>query len=74
MTYQPSPTFRDQILICRDCGESFTWTSGEQKFYYAKGLSQPTHCPACRERRKRTLPPPKLDDIITRAKQGSDTW
>ena len=40
-------------LVCRDCGASFTFTSGEQDFYARLGFSQPpTRCAACRAERK----------------------
>src|SRR5919201_6263253 len=42
----------DTILTCRDCGQSFTFTSGEQDFYAARGYSEPGRCPDCRAARK----------------------
>lgn len=42
----------DQTLTCRDCGQSFVWTAGEQEFYQTKGLSAPTRCRDCRAKRK----------------------
>lgn len=43
----------DKILKCRDCGEEFTFTTGEQEFYKEKGFdNEPTRCPACRKARK----------------------
>ena len=43
----------DKVLICRDCGTSFTFTVGEQAFYASRGLlNQPTRCPSCRSARK----------------------
>ncbi|MDQ2805736.1 MAG: zinc-ribbon domain containing protein [Chloroflexota bacterium] len=42
-----SPT--DKLLHCRDCGQDFVWTAGEQQFYATKGLvNQPCRCTACR--------------------------
>lgn len=43
---------QDQQLTCRDCGQSFTWTAGEQSFYAQKGLSAPTRCKDCRAKKK----------------------
>jgi hypothetical protein len=41
-------------LICRDCGTSFVFTTGEQNFYASKGFSnEPGRCPACRTSRGR---------------------
>ena len=42
----------DTTLTCRDCGQAFTFTSGEQDFYASRGFSEPTRCPACRAQRK----------------------
>jgi CxxC-x17-CxxC domain-containing protein len=42
----------DTTLSCRDCGQAFTFTSGEQDFYASRGFSEPTRCPDCRSRRK----------------------
>jgi CxxC-x17-CxxC domain-containing protein len=47
-------SFADKTLTCRDCGNSFVWTSGEQEFYASKGLENaPSRCPACRAERRR---------------------
>ncbi len=46
------PFYRDMELVCRDCGEKFIFTAGEQEFYADKGfLHEPTRCPRCRSRR-----------------------
>ena len=42
----------DTTLTCRDCGQAFTFTSGEQDFYAARGYSEPSRCPDCRAARK----------------------
>ena len=42
----------DTTLTCRDCGQAFTFTSGEQEFYASRGFSEPTRCPDCRAQRK----------------------
>ena len=42
----------DTTLTCRDCGQPFTFTSGEQDFYAARGYSEPSRCPDCRAARK----------------------
>jgi CxxC-x17-CxxC domain-containing protein len=39
-------------LTCRDCGQAFTFTSGEQDFYVSRGFSEPTRCADCRAARK----------------------
>lgn len=45
--------YQDRILTCRDCGNDFTFTSGEQAFYASKGLTNtPARCPSCRAARR----------------------
>lgn len=59
----PAPFYKDMELICRNCGEPFIFTAGEQEFYADKGfLNEPTRCPRCRTRRdsappRRATPP-----------------
>jgi CxxC-x17-CxxC domain-containing protein len=48
-------SFADKTMTCRDCGEAFTFTSGEQEFYEQKGFTnEPTRCPSCRQARKQS--------------------
>jgi CxxC-x17-CxxC domain-containing protein len=42
----------DTTLTCRDCGQAFTFTGGEQDFYAARGYSEPSRCGDCRAQRK----------------------
>lgn len=42
----------DQQITCRDCGQSFVFTDGEQEFYASKQLSAPQRCKDCRATRK----------------------
>ena len=42
----------DRSLTCRDCGQEFTYTAGEQAFYTERGFSEPKRCPTCRSQRK----------------------
>jgi CxxC-x17-CxxC domain-containing protein len=42
----------DRTLTCRDCGQTFTFTAGEQSFYAERGYTEPQRCPACRQARK----------------------
>lgn len=45
--------FSDKTLTCKDCGENFLFTAGEQDFYRQKGLqNEPGRCHDCRNRRK----------------------
>ncbi len=43
----------DKKLVCKDCGNTFIWTAGEQEFYQQKGLTnEPKRCPDCRRANK----------------------
>ena len=45
--------FQDRTLTCRDCGQQFTFTAGEQEFSQSRGLTNdPGRCPECRRARK----------------------
>lgn len=38
----------DKTMICKDCGDKFIWTAGEQKFFLDKGLQNlPKRCKPC---------------------------
>ena len=55
--------FVDKEIQCIECGATFTFSSGEQFFFWSKsGLSTPKRCPACRLKRKLTLAPEVRDD------------
>ena len=46
-------TYADKTLTCRDCGNSFTFTEGEQEFFAQKGFTnEPSRCVECRTARK----------------------
>lgn len=42
----------DSILTCRDCGQAFTYTSGEEDFYASRAYNEPGRCLNCRDARK----------------------
>ncbi|MDQ2816813.1 MAG: zinc-ribbon domain containing protein [Candidatus Eremiobacteraeota bacterium] len=47
--------YTDQLITCVDCGNQFTFTTGEQEFYAQKGFqNKPSRCPDCRQARKAT--------------------
>jgi CxxC-x17-CxxC domain-containing protein len=47
---EPSSDFHDQPITCVDCGETFTWTVGEQIFFHDKGLkNEPKRCRPCKQ-------------------------
>ena len=44
----------DKVIKCRDCGEDFVFTAGEQNFYKDRGFQhEPTRCRRCRDDKKR---------------------
>lgn len=44
----------DKTLKCRECGQDFVFTVGEQTFYLEKGFqNEPSRCRDCRDARKR---------------------
>ena len=45
--------YADKALTCRDCGQGFVFTMGEQEFHASKGFqNEPGRCPECRAARK----------------------
>jgi CxxC-x17-CxxC domain-containing protein len=46
-------SYVDRTLTCRDCGQSFVFTVGEQEFFASRGFTnEPSRCPECRAARK----------------------
>jgi CxxC-x17-CxxC domain-containing protein len=46
-------SYADKTLTCRDCGNPFTFTEGEQAFFAQKGFTnEPSRCPECRAANK----------------------
>lgn len=44
---------KDITIVCKDCGEEFLFTVGEQKFFKEKGLeNQPVRCKECRDKKR----------------------
>ena len=45
--------YTDKTLVCKECGQEFTFTASEQEFYAEKGFeNEPQRCNACRDARK----------------------
>lgn len=45
--------YEDKKLVCKDCGQEFIFTAGEQEFYAEKGFqNEPQRCKACRDAKK----------------------
>jgi len=47
-------TYEDQRLTCVECGGTFPFTAGEQRFFYERmgWDTPPKRCHACRQARK----------------------
>ena len=46
-------SYADKTLTCRDCGQAFVFTSGEQEFHASKGFqNEPSRCQDFRSARK----------------------
>src|SRR4051794_41912502 len=46
-------SYADKPMTCRDCGQAFVFTTGEQEFFAQKGFTnEPSRCPDCRAARK----------------------
>ena len=50
--------YEDKTLVCKECGNEFVFTAGEQEFYAEKGFeNEPQRCKPCRDARKnRSVP------------------
>ena len=45
--------YEDKTLVCKECGNEFVFTAGEQEFYAEKGFTnEPQRCPECRKAKK----------------------
>lgn len=45
--------FQDRTLKCSDCGQDFTFTSGEQSFFHDKNFkNEPKRCRDCKQKRQ----------------------
>ena len=45
--------YEDKTLVCKECGQEFVFTAGEQEFYAERGFqNEPQRCKACRDARK----------------------
>ena len=45
--------YQDKTIVCKDCGQTFVFTAGEQEFYAERGFqNEPQRCKSCRDKRK----------------------
>ena len=55
--------FQDKVLTCVDCATDFTFTAGEQLFFFDKQFkNQPKRCKTCKAKRVSVLATPVSRD------------
>lgn len=65
--------FQDKTLVCKDCGNEFIFTVGEQEFYAEKGFeNEPQRCKDCRSSRKNNMRAQREMYTATCANCGAD--
>lgn len=65
--------YEDKTLVCKDCGQEFVFTAGEQEFYAEKGFqNEPQRCRDCRMARKNAARPPRQHFTATCARCGGE--
>jgi len=63
----------DKTLICKECGNEFVFTAGEQEFYQEKGfVNEPQRCKICRDARKSAGRPEREMHVATCASCGCE--
>ena len=67
------PMYEDKTLKCKDCGNEFVFTAGEQAFYAERGFqNEPQRCKACRDARKNSTRGPREFFTATCARCGGE--
>ena len=52
--------YQDKTIVCKECGEEFIFSAGEQAFYEERGFqNEPQRCKACRDKRKNAAHSPR---------------
>lgn len=65
--------FEDKTLTCKECGNEFVFTAGEQEFYAEKGfVNEPQRCKECRDKRKAAARAPREYHDAVCANCGSE--
>ena len=65
--------YEDKTLICKECGEEFVFTAGEQEFYEAKGfVNEAPALQSLPRRRKNAARPEREMFIATCASCGGE--
>ena len=65
--------YEDKTLVCKECGNEFVFTAGEQEFYAERGFqNEPQRCKACRDARKNSARGPREYFTATCAACGGE--
>ena len=65
--------YEDKTLVCKECGNEFVFTAGEQEFYAERGFqNEPQRCKACRASRKTAARGPREYFTAVCAKCGGE--
>ena len=65
--------YEDKTLVCKDCGNEFVFTAGEQAFYAERGFqNEPKACKECRNARKNATRGPREFFTATCARCGGE--
>ena len=65
--------YENKTLVCKDCGNEFVFSAGEQEFYEEKGFqNEPQRCAACRRERKNNSRSREMHDAVC-AQCGKET-
>ena len=65
--------YEDKTLVCKECGNEFVFTAGEQEFYAERGFqNEPQRCKACRDARKNAARGPREFFTATCAACGGE--
>jgi hypothetical protein len=65
--------YEDKTLVCKECGEEFIFSAGEQEFYAERGFqNEPQRCKNCRDARKTAARGPREYHIATCANCGGE--
>jgi CxxC-x17-CxxC domain-containing protein len=65
--------YEDKTLVCKECGNEFVFTAGEQEFYAERGFqNEPQRCKPCRDARKNAARGPREYFTATCAACGGE--
>ena len=65
--------YQDKTLVCKECGEQFIFSAGEQEFYAERGFqNEPQRCKSCRDKRKNVNRTPREYFTATCAACGGE--